>query len=57
MAQQNLHTDTLVCRVGVETTFGTTATNMIRVIPDGSQIPLAELTTEMLPVKDLSPHA
>ena len=57
MAQQNLHADTLVCRVGVETTFGTTATNMIRVIPDGSQIPLAELTTEMLPVKDLSPHA
>jgi hypothetical protein len=56
VAQANLHPDTLVCRIGAESTFGTTASTMKRVVLDGPQIPLAGLKTEMLPVMDLSPH-
>lgn len=56
MAQVHLHPDTLVCRIGAESTFGTTASTMKRVVLDGAQIPLAGLKTEMLPVADLSPH-
>lgn len=56
MAQANLHPDTLVARIGAESTFGTTASTMKRIVLDGPQIPLAGLKTEMLPVMDLSPH-
>lgn len=56
MAQVHLHPDTLICRIGAESTFGTTASTMKRVVLDGPQIPLAGLKTEMLPVMDLSPH-
>lgn len=56
MAQANLHPDTLVCRIGAESTFGTTASTMKRLILSGAQVPLAGLKTEMLPVMDLSPH-
>jgi hypothetical protein len=56
MAQIHLHSDTLVCRIGGETTFGTTASTMKRLVLTGPQIPLAGLKTEMLPVADLSPH-
>ncbi len=46
----------IVARVGRESTAGTTATNMLRIVLEGEQLPLGELAREMLPAERSSPY-
>lgn len=53
MAQINLLADQIICRVGRESTFQTTATTMVRMALSGRQRPLGDSTVQMLASKDL----
>ena len=56
MTQKNIVATNSIARIGRESTFGTTATNMRRVALNSAQNPLGESKREMLPVNDASPY-
>lgn len=53
MAQINLLADQIICRVGRESTYQTTASTMVRMALSGRQRPLGDSTVQMLASKDL----
>lgn len=56
MTQKHIVATNSIARIGRESTFGTTATNMRRIALNGPQEPLGAAKTEMLPVMDASPY-
>lgn len=56
MTQKNVLAATSIARIGRESTFGTTSSNMKRIALNGPQNPLGESKREMLPVNDASPY-
>lgn len=56
MTLKNVLATTFVARIGRESTFGTTATNMRRIALNSAQNPLGESKREMLPVNDAGPY-
>ena len=53
MAQKNLLADQIICRVGRESTHGTTASTLVHFALSGRQRPLGDSVVQMLQSKDL----